>query len=316
MTAGRVRTVFLGSGTFGRESLWRLDAHPDVDPVGVVTAPPRPAGRGGRPRRTPVHDAANELAVPVILTPERLREPDAVATILGLAPGLIVLADYGQIVPAVLLDVPHGALNLHPSLLPRHRGATPIPATILSGDKTTGVSLIRMDEGLDTGPIVAQSRVELDGHETTPALEEQLEQVAADLLEASLAGWLRGDLAATPQPAEGATLTRPFRREDGWLDVTRSAGDLDRQVRALQPWPGSFIETTFGRLVLWSAAPERPPGPPQPHGLVDVIGLWVGAGERLRLGDVQPAGGRRMPWADYVRGRPSIVGVRAQDPPG
>ena len=205
MTDGPVRTVFLGSGAFGRESLWRLSEHPDVELVGIVTAPARPAGRGGRPSITPIHDTARHLEVRPILTPERLRATDSIAGILELQPGLVVLADYGQVVPAALLDVRHGALNLHPSLLPRHRGATPIPATILAGDAESGVSLMQMDAGLDTGPIVGQVHVPLRGDETTPLLEETLEVAAADLLATHLGPWLRGKLAAMPQSEGEAT---------------------------------------------------------------------------------------------------------------
>ncbi len=143
-----------------------------------------------------------------MLTPERLRAPSAVDEVLGLDPVLLVLADYGQIVPAPLLDLPLGALNLHPSLLPRHRGASPIPATILAGDRETGVTLMRMDAGLDTGPIVAQRRLAAhrdgDGAQTS---RRSLATMAADLLADNLRPWMRGDATARPQPAEGATLT-------------------------------------------------------------------------------------------------------------
>src|SRR6185369_8962506 len=148
--ADRVRTVFLGSGRFAQPVLGRLAAHPAVDLVAVVTVPPRPVGRRQLETPTPVETAARDLGLDV-LTPARLRDPASLADILGLDPSLVVLADYGQIVPAELLGLAHGALNLHPSLLPRHRGATPIPAAILAGDRETGVSLMQMDAGLDTG---------------------------------------------------------------------------------------------------------------------------------------------------------------------
>ena len=308
MTAGRARTVFVGSGGFGRESLWRLDSHDDVELVGVVTAPPRPAGRGGRLGPTIIHEVADELAVPVILTPERLRASDAVAEVLALEPDLLVLADYGQIVPAALLRVRYGALNLHPSLLPRHRGATPIQAAILAGDAQTGVTLMQMDEGLDTGPIVAQATVQLEGSETTPILEERLMMAADGVLNDHLGPWIRGEIKARPQPIEGVTITRPLRREDGRLDPSRSAGELDRQIRAHQPWPGSFIETPAGRLVVWAAAPEVDPNAPA-RGVIDARGLGVGDRQRLWLREVQPAGGKRMSWGAFVRGHPSIVGT-------
>jgi methionyl-tRNA formyltransferase len=257
--------------------------------------------------RTPVHVAADPLGAPV-LTPERLRSPEGVLSVRELDPDLLLLADYGRIVPAALLEPPFGALNLHPSLLPRHRGATPVPAAILAGDLVTGVTLMRMDAGLDTGPIVAQTHWALDGDETTPDLEASLADEAAALLERSLDPWLAGELTATPQPTEGATLTRPLRRDDGRLDPTRSAVELERQIRAYQPWPGTFAETPLGRLVLWHAAPDTAADGPPARGTFDAVGLGVGDGDRLRMLEVQPAGGTRMPWEAFVRGRPAIVG--------
>jgi methionyl-tRNA formyltransferase len=305
VTRGRARTVYIGSGGFGRESLWRLEGHDDIDLVGVVTAPARPAGRGGQSRSTLIEGAAAELAVARILTPERLRAPDAIAEVLALEPDLIVLADYGQIVPQALLGVRHGALNLHPSLLPRHRGATPIPATILAGDAETGVTLMQMDEGLDTGPIVAQTRVALEGHETTPILEEVLEVAADALLSEHVGPWIRGEIEPRPQPEEGATLTKPLRREDGRLDLSRSPSELERQIRAYQPWPGSFLDTAIGRVIVWKAEPAAGSSVP---GTFDIDGIVTDDGGRLRLLEVQPAGGKRMPWDAFVRGRPALVG--------
>jgi methionyl-tRNA formyltransferase len=227
---------------------------------------------------------------------------------MALDPELLVLADYGQIVPRQLLELGHGALNLHPSLLPRHRGATPIPATILAGDTETGVTLMRMDEGLDTGPIVAQERVGLDGSETAPGLEAQLETLAGDLLDRSLGPWIRGELRPRAQPEAGATVTRVLRREDGRLDPSRRAVDLWRQVRAYQPWPGSFVETDDGRLVVWASSV----GPSSdPAGVFGPVGLATADGELL-FHEVQPAGGVRMPWDAFVRGRPGILGSAAR----
>lgn len=309
-----VRTVFLGSGEFGGAALRTLAAHPDIDLVGVVTAPPRPAGRGQLARATPIGAIAAELGVSAVLTPERLRAADAVAAVLALDPGLIVLADYGQIVPAPLLDRAHGALNLHPSLLPRHRGATPIPATILAADETTGVTLMRMDAGLDTGPIVAQSSQQLDGTETTPGLEATLALLAADLLRRSLGPWIRGELRAGPQPDAGATLTRPLRREDGRVRIDRSAATLARQVRALQPWPGSFVDSALGRIVILSAAADNGDGDGAIPGTFDALGLGLQDGRRLRFIEVRPAGGRAMVWLDCLRGRPALAGSHVVEP--
>jgi methionyl-tRNA formyltransferase len=228
--------------------------------------------------------------------------------VLALEPDLLVLADYGQLVPSALLDVPLGALNLHPSLLPRHRGASPIPATILAGDERTGVTLMLMDAGLDTGPIVAEREISLGGTESAPELEERLADEAGELLDETLPDWIGGGATARPQPAAGATLTPPLRRADGRLDPIRSATELERQVRAYQPWPGSWLETSAGRLTVWQARVAAGEG--ERGSLVRLgtgIGLATAAGV-LELLVVQPAGGRRMSGAQLVRGRPRLVG--------
>jgi len=311
--AAPVRTVFLGSGRFGVESLRRLHAlegHGVIDLVGVVTVPARPAGRTQKLTTTLVADAAVELGITPILTPHRLRSADGVAAVQALRPGLIVLVDYGQIVPGALLELPFGALNLHPSLLPRHRGASPIPAAIIAGDERTGVTLMQMDQGLDTGPIVDRIAVELTGTETAPALEETLEQLGADLLERSIGPWIRGELTATPQPQDGATLTRPLRREDGRLDPARSTRELERQVRAYKPWPGSHVETPLGRLIVHEAE-VGPSLPGDRQGIIveDGNGLALTTTDgRLRLTRVQLSGGRQMDAASLRRGAPGLVG--------
>ena len=210
MTAGpadteRVRTVFLGSGGFGAPALRRLAVHPSVELVGIVTAPPRPVGRRQVLTPTPIGALAAGLGLEPVLTPVRLRAPEAIADVLALRPALAVLADYRQIVPPPLLALPHGALNLHPSALPRFRGAAPISTTIREGDAESAVTIIRMDDGVDTGPIVARQRVPLAGTETTPELEARLADVAAALLDGCLSGWLDGSLVAVPQPDDGVT---------------------------------------------------------------------------------------------------------------
>ncbi len=301
----RVRTVFLGSGAFGIPALRRLSAHPDVELVGVVTAPPRPVGRRHVPTPTPIGGLAVELALSPVLTPERLRAPEAIATILALEPALAVLADYGQIVPAALLDLPLGALNLHPSRLPRWRGAAPVPATIAAGDASTAVTLMRMDAGVDTGPIVAGVDVALRGDERAPELETRLAEIAAQLLDDRLGPWIRGELRVVAQGSEGATHTRPLRREDGRLDPSRPAAELERLVRAYLPWPGTFLDLADGRLVV-SEASVAPSGPGDVPGAIIRHGgrpaLATGDG-RLVLEGVTPAGRRPMTGQDWLRGR-------------
>jgi methionyl-tRNA formyltransferase len=309
------RTLFFGSGAFALPALECLAAAPGIALVAVVTAPPRPGGRRGALRPTPVAELATRLGL-AVLTPPRLRDEAALEALRATRVELIVLADYGRLVPPEVLALPvRGALNLHPSLLPRHRGAAPVPAAILSGDRETGVTLMLMDEGLDTGPIVAQSRRPLDGTELAPDLEASLSRAGAELLCRTLPAWLAGRVKPRPQPALGATLTRPLRREDGRLDPGRSAAELERQVRAYQPWPGSFIETGKDRLIVWRASrvgaadgtPARTATPrlPDVGRLVadDGFPALVTVDGRLRLEEVQPAGGRRMGGAEYLRGR-------------
>jgi methionyl-tRNA formyltransferase len=315
VTAGRearsepVRTLFLGSGTFAVPILDALAGLPDLELVGVVSAPDRPSGRGGELTAVPVARRALELDLPR-LKPLRIRAPEAVAAIAGLRPDLGVLADYGQIVPPAVLAIPrHGILNVHPSALPRHRGASPIAATIAAGDTEAAVSVIQMDEGLDSGPLIAQEAWPLDGTETAPELEAEAARRGAALVARTVPDWLRGARPAVPQPATGITLTRPLRREDGRLDLSRPAPELERQVRAYQPWPGSFVETGEGRLIVHAAeaAPSEPSD--RPGRLVqdgDGLALTTADG-RLRLRQVQLAGRRVTDAASLRRGAPGIA---------
>lgn len=320
MSAGetRARTVFFGSGSFAVPILEALVSAPEIELVGVVAAPDRPSGRGGRIQSVPVVRRARELGLPV-LQPARVRDPEVIEAIARLRPDLGVLADYGRLIPEALLALPaRGILNLHPSLLPRHRGAAPIQATILAGDREAGVTLIRMDAGLDTGPIVAVERWPLGGRETAPELEARAAAAGAALLRRSLAGWLAGTLPAHAQPAEGVTLTRPLRRADGHLDPARTAAELERQVRAYQPWPGSYLDSSLGRLVVWRASVladgAGPAGRAEPGQLVavgDGLGLVTAHG-LLRLEEVQLAGRRRMTGPELRRGHPELVGERVR----
>ena len=303
--AARARTLFFGSGSVALPALSRLFGSDLVTLDSVVTAPPRPAGRKGRLTPTPVADLAAEHDL-LIRTPTTLRDDTVLEELRATQAELIVLADYGRIIPAAVLTIPaHGALNIHPSLLPRHRGAAPVVGAILAGDAVTGVTVMRMDEGLDTGPIVAQAEVPLEGTEVTPELESRLAELGADLLLEYLPAWLDGSLPARPQAVEGATLTRLLRREDGRLDAGRSATELERQVRAYQPWPGSFLEHDGVRLKVWAASVLGQPVAVEPGEIIlteGTLGLGTAHGV-LRLDEVQPAGKRRMSGAEYRRGK-------------
>ena len=308
-----VRAVFFGSGSFAVPILDALAAMPVVRVEAVVSAPDRPVGRRAIVTPTPVTARARGLGLPV-LQPVRVRLPGSVEALRTLAPDLIVLADYGQLIPRVLLDLPaRGFLNLHPSALPRHRGAAPIPATILAGDTESAVTLMVVTEEMDAGPIVASQLLDVRPDDTAVTLEARAAVVAAGLLRRALPEWLAGRLAARPQPTEGVTMTRPLRRADGRLDPERSAVELERQVRAYQPWPGSFIQsiTTEGqRLIVRKArVTGGEPG--------DVAGRLVATSKRglalatcdgrLALEVLQPAGGHEMGAEEFLRGHPRLA---------
>jgi methionyl-tRNA formyltransferase len=262
---------------------------------------------------------AGELGLP-LLQPARVRGADSVAALQALSPDLAILADYGQLIPRVLLELPpRGFLNLHPSALPRHRGAAPIPWTILEGDKESAVTLIVVTEEMDAGPIVAVERLEVRPDDTAETLEKRAEATAADLLTRALPEWLAGRLTARTQPNEGVTLTRPLRREDGLLDPNRPAVELERQIRAYQPWPGSFIQSEKSggeRLIVWKAhvAPSQPGdrvggfGPASAPFATSTEAPFFGTVDgRLVLERLQRAGGREMGAEEYLRGHPDLV---------
>ena len=314
--ADRVRAVFFGSGSFAVPSLDALAGDPRVDLVGIVTAPDHPAGRGRTMLPTPVALRARTMWLP-LLQPVRVGEPEVVDEIAALKPDLGVLADYGQIVPGRLLELPRlGILNLHPSLLSRHRGATLITAEIAAGDPRVGVTIIRMDEGLDTGPIVATAEWPATGRETTPQLEAFAAREAATLLVRTLDGWVSGEIRPEPQPADGATITKRLRRADGRLDPARPAAELERHVRAYLPWPGSMLEAPAGRLVVHKASvvPTEPgdvPGSLVAQG--DGLALTTGDG-RLVLDEVQLPGRRPLGGPEFLRGQRDLLGAQVGSP--
>jgi methionyl-tRNA formyltransferase len=299
-----MRIVFCGTATFAVPSLRAVASAHDV--VAVVTQPDRPGSRG-RPAPRPVGEAASELGLPV-LRPERIRVSESVDEVLSLQPDALVVAAYGQIIPAVLLDTPrHGGVNVHGSVLPRWRGAAPVAAAILAGDRTTGVSIMRMDAGLDTGPVYTTREVAIAADDTTPSLTERLAALGASSLLEVLAALEEGAITAAPQDESGATYAPRLRREDGvveWASIT--AAELDRRVRALAPWPG-VTAPLADRPVRILAGRPQPVDVAAPAGtIVKVDGECADvatASGVYRIGAVQPAGGRPMTAAAYLRGR-------------
>ncbi len=283
------RIAFLGSGAFGVPLLGRLPAM--ADELLVISRPDKPAGRGLRHRASPVAEAARAASLP-LLTPPGLRSAEASLAIADFRPDGLLLIAYGELVPSDLLTLaPRPPLNVHPSLLPRHRGAAPVAATILAADAEAGISLMIMVERLDAGPVVGRWAVPLDGREQAPELDARLGQLAAEVVPDTLGDWAGGSLDREPQDEAVATYQAAFRRADGWIDWRGSAETIDRQVRALQPWPGAWTMVDGRRLHVRRAHPV--PGlPGLPIGSLlpgtpPVVACGVGA---LALETVQPEG--------------------------
>lgn len=305
-----VRTFLVGSGTFALPVFEAILAQPALVVVGVLAPPDRPTGRHHAIKPVPVAALARQRGLN-LLQPDRLRVPETVAAIRDLNADFGILADFGRIVPESILELfDEGILNVHPSLLPRHRGATPIAATIMAGDTVAGVSIMRMNAGLDTGPLVGSRWWPLLGSETTPELEGRAARQGAELITEVIEPYLRGEITPLEQDETSATLTRPLRRSDGRLDPGRPAELLERQVRAFLPWPGSYLESPSGRVTVLRASIAPAETRDRPGELVaDGNGLALATAEgRLRLIEVKGEGGRAMPSAAFRRGHPAFVG--------
>ena len=242
-----IRIVFMGSPDFSLPSLRSLAQTYQV--IGVVTQPDRASGRGRELKAPPVKLLAQELNIPII-QPQKLREPEAKQQLQAWSPDLIVVAAFGQILKKDVLDMPrYGCINIHASLLPRWRGAAPINAAVLAGDEETGVTIMKMDVGLDTGPMLGMKSIRIKPDDTAGSLFEALSTLGADLLTETLPAYMDGKLTPQPQPDEGMTYAPMLKKEDGLLDFTQPAADLERRVRAMNPWPGAWFE--------WNGAPLK-----------------------------------------------------------
>lgn len=281
--------------------------------VGVVTQPDRPAGRGKKRVASPVKEYATAHDLPV-LQPGRLRrEPEAMEALRALTPDLIVVAAYGQILPPSVLEIPqYGCINIHASLLPAYRGASPISAAILEGLDHTGITIMLMDAGMDTGPMLAQAEQPIQPDDTTESLSERLAIQGADLLRETLPRWLAGEIAPVDQsqlPGRPSTCSL-VKKEEGRIDWTQSAAQIERMTRAYTPWPSAFTEWQGQNFKIWRA--QIAPGQAQPGLVVENHdGVAVGTGEGLlRLEMVQPAGKRAMDVQSFLNGASGFIGSR------
>jgi methionyl-tRNA formyltransferase len=307
------RIVFMGTPEFAVPALDKLlrGEHPVV---AVYSQPDRLVGRGRVRTPPPVKGVALEHGIEV-LQPESLREPSEVERLAAFEPDLVVVAAYGQILPQSVLDIPeYGCLNIHPSLLPSYRGATPVPAAILAGDLETGVTIMKMDAGMDTGPIVSQFIVHIEPDDTSESLGRRLADAGARLLDEILDVWFDGTLVPVPQDDSLASYTRPITKGDGLIDWRMSAVELERRVRAYQPWPGCYTHWQGKVLRILQAVPLQCRDSVAEGRVVELEGgqpaeVGVGAGEGvLGLLRLQLEGKNALPVAEFLKGQRSFVG--------
>ncbi len=306
MTSSRpLRIAFMGTPDFAVAALAAL--HKAGHTIAAVYCqPPKPAGRGHQLQKTPVHRAAESLGFEV-RTPKTLRDPQEQEKFAALNLDVAVVAAYGLILPQGILSAPkHGCLNIHGSLLPRWRGAAPLQRALLAGDKATGITIMQMDAGLDTGPMLLKGSIAITHQTTAQSLHDEMAALGARLIVEALCDLANGKLHPTPQPSEGATYAAKLTREEGLIDWAKPAEEIERQVRALNPWPGCFFVLNGETIKVLSA--ERANKTGAPGTLLDEdFTVACGAGS-LRLASVQRAGKKAADGTSVLRGLRLPVG--------
>jgi methionyl-tRNA formyltransferase len=302
-----LRILFMGTAELARASLRGLLASALFEVAAVVTRPDRRKGRELKPHPSPVKEIAVEAGLP-LLQPERAREAGFVSSVAALMPDFIVVAAYGQLLPPSILGLPKfGCVNVHASLLPRYRGAAPIQWAILNGEEETGVTIMKMSEGLDTGDILAQRATPIGAEERADQLHERLAMLGAELLVSTLPAYAAGAIRPVPQDNAAATHARKISKEDGRIDWSETASALRNRIRAFTPWPGAYADLTIRgkpRLVkFWRADVEASQGHPGQVLQADRSGLVIACGsDALRIQELQVEGGRKMTAAQFVAG--------------
>ena len=333
MTA--LRIIFLGTAELSCASLQALAGDAKFQIAAVVTQPDRPKGRELKPQPSPVKSLALRLGLPV-LQPERARDEKFIAELRALRPDLIIVVAYGQILPLAILNLPrHGCLNVHTSLLPKYRGAAPIQWAIANGDTETGVTIMKLDAGLDTGPVVSQRRTAIQPEDDSAVLHDRLAQLGAELLVQTIPDYVAGKIQPRPQPAAGASHAAKIKKEDGRIDWNQPARTIWNRLRAFTPWPGAFtflpkaMEGTassvpsFAKsqgsdkalpskmIKIWRAEMVEKSGGAGEILSADKTGIIVGCGlNALRIIELQREGGRRMNAAEFLAGHSLKAGEK------
>lgn len=308
-----MRAVFMGTPEIAAEVLKSLLLSSKHEIIAVVTQPDRPKGRGRLLSKSPVKLIAESYGIPV-LQPEKVKAPDAVEQLRQLAPDIILVAAFGQILSKEILDIPkYGCLNVHASLLPEYRGAAPIQWAIIDGKEKTGVTIMRMDEGLDTGDMICREEIEITAGETGGSLHDKLAAAGGPLLLSAMEQVEAGTAVYEPQKQEASTYAKMLRKEMGKLDFTYSAEYLERLIRGLNPWPSAYTYWQGKALKFWRASVSYDRFEACPCGtLVSVKDgmLWIMTGNGiLRVQELQPDGKRRMTTEEFLRGYPLVPGL-------
>jgi len=302
-----LRLIFMGTPDFAVESLKRLVESPH-DVVAVYTQPPRAAGRGMDVKKSPVHRFAEDKNIPIV-TPENFKDEKDVDVFRDLDADLAVVAAYGLLLPESILSAPRlGCINIHASLLPRWRGASPIQQAILHGDETSGISIMQMERGLDTGPVLMQASFPLDPHETAGSLHDKLASLAAQMIVAAVEGLASGESTPTPQDDAKATLAPKIKKEDGAIDWAKDAKAIERKVRAFNPFPGTWFALQGNRIRILGGKVIPASGKP---GEVMDNQLTIACGEGgYRITHLQREGRKAMTADEFLRGSPVQAATR------
>jgi len=324
-----LRIIFMGTAELSCASLEKLFNDKSLQLVAVVTQPDKPKGRELKFTPPPVKNLAEKLNLPV-LQPLKARDEKFIGELRELKPDLIIVVAYGQILPQSILDLPpFGCLNVHTSLLPKYRGAAPIQWAIADGEPETGVTIMKMDAGLDTGPILSTRRTPILPTDDSQILHDRLAQLGAELLAETIPAYVAGKISPQPQPAEGSTYAAKIKKEDGQIDWQQPARKIWNRLRAFTPWPGAFTflpeQSSVGRassradataakpqlLKIWKAEVVEKSGAPGEVLFADKTGIVVGCGQNaLRILELQREGGKRLTAEQFLAGFPLKVGAK------
>lgn len=308
------RIIFFGTPSFGIPTLQQLLEGED-ELVAIVTQPDRPKGRGQKIRPSEVKEFVQKRMGEnfTILQPESLNDENFQETLKALKPDIFIVVAYGQILPKTVLEIPkYGAINLHASLLPKYRGASPIAWAILNGDKVTGITTIQMDEGLDTGPILIQKEIEIKDDDTTETLQDRLAQIGSQIMIETIKRIKEGSLKPKSQDHSQASYAPLIKKEDGRIDWKKSAEEINRMVRAFNPWPGAFTHLNGKLLKIYRGCIRMKPSLEEPGKIIwvgsDFIEVQTGGGSFL-IKELQFEGKKRMLTRDFLSGHHIPVGL-------